>query len=126
VIFVLSITVIVALSALLLSVFSVFHAQALARTSQQRNAELRSRQDARLDAVRKTIDGLLTEVRELQAQPSARPGPMKPGLNLSKRSQALRMHRKGETAEQIASALEIPPQEVELLIKVQRIVLSNV
>ena len=50
---------------------------------------------------------------------------LKPGLNLSKRSQALRMHRRGEAPAQIAAALNIPSQEVELLIKVQRIVLSN-
>jgi hypothetical protein len=35
------------------------------------------------------------------------------------------MHRRGESAERIASELEIPPQEVELLIKVHRIVLGS-
>ena len=54
------------------------------------------------------------------------PGLPKPGLNLSKRSHALRMHRRGEGAEQIAAALDLPRQEVELLLKVHRIVLSSV
>ena len=50
----------------------------------------------------------------------------KHGLNLSKRSHALRMHRRGEGAEQIAAALELPRQEVDLLLKVHRIIISNV
>ena len=54
------------------------------------------------------------------------PGLPKPGLNLSKRSHALRMHRHGEGAEQIAAALDLPRQEVELLLKVHRIVMSSV
>jgi hypothetical protein len=36
------------------------------------------------------------------------------------------MHRRGEGVEQIASALELPRQEVDLLLKVHRIVLSSV
>jgi hypothetical protein len=36
------------------------------------------------------------------------------------------MHRRGETREQIALTLEIPLQEVDLLLKIQQIVLSNV
>jgi len=54
------------------------------------------------------------------------PGPPKPGLNLTKLSQALRMHRRGDPPDQIASVLQIPLQEVDLLLKVQRIVISNI
>jgi hypothetical protein len=53
------------------------------------------------------------------------PPPPRSGLNLSKRSQALERHRRGETPPEIAAALAIPRNEVELLIKVQRIVLSS-
>lgn len=42
------------------------------------------------------------------------------GLNLSKRSQALRMSRRGDPAGRIAAALGIPRREVDLLLKVQR------
>lgn len=41
-------------------------------------------------------------------------------LNLSKRSQALRMSRRGDPAERIAASLGIPRREVDLLLKVQR------
>ena len=53
------------------------------------------------------------------------PPPPRSGLNLNKRSQALERHRRGETPPEIAAALAIPRNEVELLIKVQRIVLSS-
>jgi hypothetical protein len=45
-----------------------------------------------------------------------------PGLsiNLTRRSQALRMYRRGDSPEQIAAALQMPRNEVELLLKVQR------
>jgi hypothetical protein len=53
------------------------------------------------------------------------PPPPRSGLNLNKRSQALERHRRGETPPEIAAALALPQNEVELLIKVQRIVLSS-
>ena len=53
------------------------------------------------------------------------PPPPRSGLNLTKRSQALQMHRRGEAPLEIAAALSIPRNEVELLVKVQRIVLAG-
>jgi hypothetical protein len=53
------------------------------------------------------------------------PPPPRSGLNLTKRSQALERYRRGETPPEIAAALAIPRNEVELLVKVQRIVLSS-
>src|SRR6185503_15869149 len=47
------------------------------------------------------------------------PTPPRSGLNLTKRSQALQMFRRGETPQDIAAALSIPRNEVELLMKVQ-------
>ncbi|HVX65067.1 MAG TPA: hypothetical protein VHA11_00620 [Bryobacteraceae bacterium] len=46
------------------------------------------------------------------------------GFNLGKRSQAIRMFRRGEKSEHIAAALRLPAREVELLLKVHRIVLN--
>ncbi len=53
------------------------------------------------------------------------PPPPRSGLNLSKRSQALQMSRRGEKPQDIAVALSIPQNEVELMLKVQRMVLSG-
>jgi hypothetical protein len=46
-------------------------------------------------------------------------------MNVTRRSQALRLRRKGSSPEQIAAALEMPRQQVDLLLKVHEIVLNN-
>lgn len=48
------------------------------------------------------------------------------GMNLSKRTQALRLIRHGEGPEHIAAALNLPRKEVELLLKVNQIVNAHV
>jgi DNA-binding NarL/FixJ family response regulator len=78
--------------------------------------------------LRATVESLAAQVRELQRTPAAPADAAAPraGFNVTKRSQALRLHRQGESADQIAASLQLPRQEVELLLKVQRIVLSTV
>jgi hypothetical protein len=78
--------------------------------------------------LREAVAALAAQVHELQRSPSSPGDPAFPrlGLNLNKRSQALRLHRCGESTEQIASSLQLPRQEVDLLLKVHRIVLSTV
>jgi hypothetical protein len=46
-------------------------------------------------------------------------------VNVGKRSLALRMHRRGETPEQIAATLHIPRNELELLLKVHQAVIEQ-
>lgn len=46
------------------------------------------------------------------------PAPPKSGLNLNKRTQVIRMSRRGERAEIIAASLSLPQREVELLLKI--------
>jgi hypothetical protein len=79
-----------------------------------------------VETLRIAVSGLAAELREAQ-QPAAGILPAVPraGLNLSKRSQALRMHRKGDPPDQIAAALAVPLQEVDLLIKIHRMIVSN-
>jgi hypothetical protein len=54
-----------------------------------------------------------------QAQPGV---PIRHSINLTKRAQALRMSRRGESAESITAALAVPRNEVELLLKVHGMV----
>ena len=78
---------------------------------------------AAVDAIQKIVERLSEEVRELRQQNTSvalESVALKPGLNLSKRSQALRMHRRGEPAEQIAATLAVSRQEVDLLLKIHR------
>ena len=60
-------------------------------------------------------------VEEALAQawtPQIRPA----GINYTKRTQALRMNRRGDSAATIAGALAVPRREVELLLKVQKLI----
>ena len=62
------------------------------------------------------IEGLRESVDRLEA---ARPAqPTGAGINLTKRAQVLRMHRRGEPVSSIAAALESPANEIALLLKV--------
>jgi len=83
---------------------------------------------AALMSMRAGLDGLASQIQDMRQQPTIAPvpPPPKPGLNLSKRSQALRMHRRGDTPGQIATALDVPLQEVNLLLKVHRIVINQI
>lgn len=56
--------------------------------------------------------------------PIAPPAP-KASLNLNKRTQVLRMSRRGERTENIAASLSLPRREVELLLKIHSLVLSS-
>lgn len=65
------------------------------------------------------IESIREAVRKLEEAPVIVPAG--PGLNLNRRAQALRMHRRGETVNSIAPALGTPRNEIELLIKVQQL-----
>jgi hypothetical protein len=110
------------------SLFAVYRAQCLLREMTARASARQPQEDTGIQALRETVEALAAQLHDLQKHPlvAPLPGMPKPGLNLNKRSQALRMHRRGEGAEQIAAALELPRQEVDLLLKVHRIVLSSV
>jgi hypothetical protein len=117
------------LSCTAISLFALYRTHCLLNETKGRpTAEKRSHRDAEIQALRGTVDALAAQLHDLQKHPpvASAPGLPKPGLNLNKRSHALRMHRHGEGAGQIAAALDLPRQEVDLLLKVHRIVLSNV
>jgi DNA-binding NarL/FixJ family response regulator len=65
----------------------------------------------------------LRDAEERAGIPIAPPSP-KPSLNLNKRTQVLRMSRRGERTENIAASLSLPRREVELLLKIHALVLS--
>ncbi len=67
------------------------------------------------------LDSKLREAQEGMALMVA-PKPTPSGLNLNRRSQALRMARRGDRPDQIAAALQLPHTEVNLLLKVHRAV----
>ncbi len=76
-----------------------------------------------LEAVQAGLASLEPVVRLIEDHVStwAAPPPPGAGFNLAKRAQALRMHRRGESSQQIATALALPAKEIELLLKIHRI-----
>ena len=81
-----------------------------------------------IESLKQELESLQKQVQDTRQYPPLAVAPPLPraGMNLDKRSQALRLHRRGEAPLQIAAMLEIPLQEVELLIKVHRIVLRTI
>lgn len=83
--------------------------------------------ETNLEEARRTVQVLETDLREVERQTGmlVAPSPTRSGLNLSKRTQVLRMHRVGQDTASIAAALALPRAEVELLEKVHRIVVEQ-
>ncbi len=97
-----------------------------------RAVELRSRKfetelRLELESLRSRVLAAENTLTHLEEQSGAlvAPPPAPSGLNLSKRSQVLRRCRLGEDAARIASGLGIPRSEVDLLIKVNRLLVSQ-
>jgi putative protein kinase ArgK-like GTPase of G3E family len=125
---VLAVAVGMALAATAVAFFAIYRAGALVKASEARaKADRETSQEANA-SLRTALDSLTAQFQELRNQPQVVSTPSIPklGLNLNKRSQALRMHRRGDSPETIASTLEIPRQEIDLLLKVHQIVISNV
>ena len=85
--------------------------EALRRKIAAQDAE----QLARIGRLCAEVSALAERQAELPPAP-----PAVSGMNLNRRSQALRMARRGDPPDRIAGALGIPRSEVELLLKVQR------
>lgn len=116
------------LASLAMSLAALAGAARVLRAARENASAGRERTEPALTALCASIEELQARLDELERRPAAAAVPAMPkaGLNLGKRSQALRMHRRGDAPDQIARALELPVTEVELLIKVHRIVLSSV
>ena len=108
-------------------IFTLYRAYCLLGEMRQEPVPHTPERDIEVQTLRGTVEALAAQLHDLQNHPhvALAPAQPKPGLNLNKRSHALRLFRRGEGAEQIATALELPRQEVDLLLKVHRIVISN-
>jgi hypothetical protein len=110
---------------LYLGVSLLLEVRSLERRSRQRNATL----EKDVEDVKASVEMLQFEFGELEQRLNTLPASQAhgnvSGMNLSKRSQALRMHRRGETPAQIAAALGVATREIELLLKVHKLVLEN-
>ncbi len=72
------------------------------------------------------LDAMNTRLREAEERAGTPPpAPARRSVNLSKRSQVIRLSRRGEQAETIAATLGLPRREVELLLKVHRVSVAS-
>jgi len=124
---VLSAVTVIALAAVALGLMALWQTRCALRGASQTTAACGERCDRELTVLRAAVEACASQLRELDERPAARPAlsAARPALNLGKRSQAIRMHRHGDPPELIAAALDIPRQEVDLLLKVHRIVISS-
>jgi hypothetical protein len=96
------------------------------RAAEKRSTRRHDAAEARLEKFRAELETLRERLRETEENAGllVAPPPARSGLNLGKRSQAIRLFRRGDKPGQIAAALNLPQREVELLVKVHRIVLN--
>ena len=106
-------------------VSAVWMKRALCEASRRTEARLAESETA-IEAVRAEFQACVRQIHEIRQEPPKAPylPGAGPALNLSKRSQAIRMQRRGDSAEQIAATLGVPLQEIELLLRVHRIVIA--
>lgn len=71
-------------------------------------------------AIREYRANLETAKLFQRADPLPAAGADQAELTLTRRSQILRMHRRGESVETITAALQIPRNEVDLMLKLNR------
>jgi len=79
--------------------------------------------EARVARLTATVEELAAENQAQRAIAAARLPAA--SINLTKRSQAMTMHRRGDSVDTIATTLGIPRAEVELLGKLQKTVVSE-
>jgi len=106
-----------------LSAMAIFKAGASARFMDRRVKARQAELEAAFESSQETVRSLARQLDQIQVQSPA--APSRSSFNLSTRTQALRMHRRGDTSSQIAAALQVPLQEVELLLRVHNIVLKH-
>jgi hypothetical protein len=79
--------------------------------------------EAEITRLRATLAGVRTSIDHAE-QESARLQQPAAGMNFTRRSQAIRMFKHGESPDQIAAALTIPKNEVDLLLKIHQTLLK--
>jgi len=116
-----------AVSALLVGFYAYYSAQRASFQSRATVTAAREECAAAVEAMKANLEQMAVNLRPAPIAVAAEPipGTPKSSMNLSKRSQALRMRRQGDSPQRISELLEMPLQEVELLLKVHEIVLSN-
>jgi hypothetical protein len=116
-----------ALSSLAVSVYALLTAHRLFYSAKVLTQAARAECIALVETAQSQCSAAARELHAVKAQSPSElvPHIPKAGMNLTRRTHALRLHRKGSSPEHIAASIEAPRQEVELLLKVHEIALNN-
>jgi hypothetical protein len=126
IVFVLGFSAVLAVAAIGVSLFAVWRSQVLVETIEKRARVRVEEMQTAINVLQKALNGQMAQLKEVEyLPPPTSLRTLRAGLNLGKRSQVLRMHRNGDAPDRIAGVLEVARQEVDLLIKVHRIVLAT-
>jgi DNA-binding NarL/FixJ family response regulator len=117
-----------AMAALGVSLYALYGAQKLCHGAQVAMKTVREECAAAIEAAQTQYTAVASELQSARSRPPVEilPGISRPSMNVTRRSQALRLHRQGDSPERIAAALEVPRQEIDLLIKIHQLVLNNI
>lgn len=80
---------------------------------------------------RKRVDEIMERLQAASPTPPAAPEPVfvpiaaGAGLNINRRTHALRLLRKGQDIAHVSAALGVPRQEIELLVRVQDLIANT-
>jgi hypothetical protein len=97
------------------------------RQAARRRLEEGEQVRSEMDQLRSEVRALRTVVAALEEVQAERQAALVPqgSINLTKRGQILRMSRRGETPQHISAALSVPEKEVNLTLKVHRMMLGG-
>lgn len=103
---------------------------AVKRENFELRQRLRSQQtelEEHIESFRHSLERMMESIEVAESKPASPAPAVAPGvsMNLNKRSQALRMYRRGEPTERIAAALQLSRNEVDLILKVHRTVVEQ-
>jgi hypothetical protein len=111
-------------------IFALFFLLSFDKEIRQLKSRLARRQAGDIASTRDLkaqVQQLNERLRDAEERAGIAVAPQSPkaSLNLNKRTQVLRMSRRGERAENIAAMLSLPRREVELLLKIHGLVLNG-
>lgn len=114
------------LAAVGLSIYLVLRAQSLLRAA---DTVIRSKDavvEASMAELQARLEALRREVRELERRPDFAGDNTRAGMNITRRTQVLRLHRRGDGTQAIAASLGLRRHEVELLVKIHSMAMNGV
>jgi len=92
-------------------------------TALARAKEAREEASGSIGDLARQVEELRLELKQREAEPA--PQQLWESIDLSKRSRVLRMYHRGEELPSIAGALNVPLNEIELLLKIDQILNST-